>query len=48
MRFRLSWAAILAALVCPNAAFAQGEWPEDCKLIRMAELPASVPEPAMR
>lgn len=39
MYLRLFGAAMLAALVFPDAAFAQGTWPEDCKLVRMAELP---------
>lgn len=39
MRFRLSWTVILAALAFPHAAFAQGVWPEDCKLVRLAQLP---------
>lgn len=31
----------LAALFIPQAAFGQGAWPEDCKLVRMAQLPMS-------
>ena len=30
---------ILAAIVTPQAAFAQGDWPDDCKLVRVARLP---------
>jgi len=30
---------LLAALMWPGMALAQGTWPEDCKLVRMAELP---------
>jgi predicted aspartyl protease len=39
MHLKLLAASVLAALAFPNAAFAQGEWPEDCKLVRMAQLP---------
>jgi predicted aspartyl protease len=39
MRLKLLAMAVLAALAFPNAVFAQGAWPEDCKLVRMAQLP---------
>ncbi len=40
MHFRsVAAALILAALIIPHAAFGQGAWPEDCKLVRMAHLP---------
>lgn len=42
MRFNpLGLCLSLAALTCPGAALAQGAWPDDCKLVRMAELPMS-------
>jgi predicted aspartyl protease len=39
MRLKLLAMAVLAALAFPNEVFAQGAWPEDCKLVRMAQLP---------
>jgi predicted aspartyl protease len=39
MCLKLLAMAVLAALGFPDAAFAQGAWPEDCKLVRMAQLP---------
>jgi predicted aspartyl protease len=42
MRFTLlEISLLLGALTCPGPASAQGAWPEDCKLVRMAELPMS-------
>ena len=35
-------ALILAALAFPRAALAQGAWPEECKLVRMAALPMTM------
>lgn len=35
-------ALTLAALVIPGAAFGQGVWPQDCKLVRMAQLPMTL------
>ena len=43
MRFdSLGFYLLLGALTCPGAAFAQGAWPDSCKLVRMAELPMSI------
>ncbi len=39
MRWRLWGAVFAAALAIPKMACAQGAWPEDCKLVRMAGLP---------
>jgi predicted aspartyl protease len=33
------WGFLFGALLWPGMALAQGAWPEDCKLVRMAELP---------
>jgi predicted aspartyl protease len=43
MHFRsVAAALILAALMIPHAAFGQGAWPEDCKLVRVAQLPMTL------
>jgi len=43
MNFRLMAAALALTIpLIPHAAFAQGAWPEECKLMRMAGLPMTV------
>src|ERR1700744_517168 len=45
MHFRsIAAVLMLAAPLIPHAAHAQGEWPDDCKLVRMAQLPMTLEE----
>src|ERR1700678_2413032 len=42
MHLRPVAVTLLLALLIPQAAFGQGAWPEDCKLVRMAQLPMTL------